>query len=322
MNAIESRRWRHGDPVPCPNAGERGSAVVSALMVAALVAAIGATLLVAQEAWIAQQGHLRDRQTARELMHTALHWARAILYDDRARGEVDHAGETWAHTLPPIDFEGARISGHIEDAQARFNLNSLAPGGRANNDAIAAYERLLDHLGLPSTLAQATADWIDSDSETRVPGGAENEYYLALPNPRRAADAPLIDIDELLWVRGHTPAIIERLRPHVIALPSVETINVNTATVEVLAAITALPLADVRQFVAVRETEPVTKVADLPARLPAGPLVARALLGVGSRYFLAHGRVRKGAVRLGLTALLDRNTAGSAWPLVVWQRLE
>lgn len=322
MKAIESRRWRHGASGPDAPRREHGSAVVSALMLAALVAAIGATLLVAQETWIAQQGHLRDRQTARELIHTALHWGRAILHDDRARGEVDHLGEAWAQTLPPVDFEGARISGQIDDAQARFNLNSLARVGRPENDAIAAYERLLDHLGLPKILAQAAADWIDSDSDTRVPGGAENEYYLALPNPRRAADAPLIDIDELLWVRGYTPAIIARLRPHVVALPSVETINVNTATVEVLAASTGLSLAEIRQFVVMRESAPVTKVADLPVRLPAGPLVARAPLGVGSRYFLVQGRVRKGAVRLGLTALLDRNTAGTAWPLITWQRLE
>lgn len=303
-------------------ATERGAAVVSALLIAAIVATIGTTLLVTQEFWIAQMDHLRDRQAARASLHAALHWARANLYDDRQRGVADHLGEAWAQNLPPIDFEGARISGHIDDAQSRFNLNSLAPEGRADPDAIAAYEHLLSDLGLPAALAQATADWLDKDSETRPPGGAESSYYQALPSPHRAADAPLVDVDELLWVRGHTPAIIAQLRPHVIALPTREPINVNTASAQVLAAVTGLSLNETRQFVISREIEPVTKLADLPTRLPVAAGEIKPGLGIGSRYFIVHCRVRRGAADLGLSALLDRQMPDKGWPGVVWQRME
>ncbi len=56
-------------------------------------------------------------------------------------------------------------------------------------------------------LADALLDFVDSDDTPR-PEGAEQEYYDALPNPYKIRNGPLATVDELLLVRGITPALL------------------------------------------------------------------------------------------------------------------
>ena len=293
-----------------------GAALISALLIAALVTLLGSSLLLSQETWIAQLGHQNDRLQARELAHIGMHWARAILYDDLRRGTSDHLGEAWAQSLKPIDVDGVTIEGRIIDAQSRFNLNSLVKGAERDPDGLAAYTRLLGLLGLPAELAQSLADWEDADDETGTPGGAENYYYLALPQPYRCANAPLSDIDELRWVRGYTPAVIARLAPYVIALPATPPVNANTALPEVLAASAGITLMQAQQLVATRMTYPALSAEALANRLPVANGSAR--LGVSSSFFLIQGQASKAATRFRIEALVSRQA--DRWPSVVWIR--
>ena len=80
------------------------------------------------------------------------------------------------------------------------------------------FQRLLSSLGLPPELVYALVDWIDADSQVMPSGGAEDGYYLNLPKPYRAANRPLVDLSELLWVRGFDEQIIKRLSGYVLSL--------------------------------------------------------------------------------------------------------
>jgi general secretion pathway protein K len=318
MNPRESRRWRYGDEAADGARPRRqvGAAAVAALLLAALVAALGGAILLSQETWIAQAVHQNDRLTARGLARIGVHWARAILYDDRSRSSADHLGEAWAQNMQPIEMDGATISGHIEDAEGRFDLNSLVVNGKRDAEALAIYARLLGMLDVPAELAQSLADWEDADDETADSGGAENYYYLALAQPYRAANAPLAALDELQWIKGYSPEAIARLTPYVTVLPAPASINANTASAEVLAAATGMSLSAAQQFVAGRVGKPLQQAGDLSVRLPAATGGGR--LGVSSRYFIVDGVVRKGAARMHLEALLDRDNSG--WPTIVWLR--
>jgi type II secretory pathway component PulK len=83
----------------------------------------------------------------------------------------------------------------IVDESSKLNLN------RAN------VEMLTRMPGIPEDLAAAIVDWRDRDSEI-TPGGAESEYYLTLPVPYYAKDAPYETMEELLLVRGVTRELL------------------------------------------------------------------------------------------------------------------
>jgi hypothetical protein len=56
-------------------------------------------------------------------------------------------------------------------------------------------------------VADSILDFIDEDDEPRE-YGAESEFYLSLPSPYEAKNAPLDSVEELLLVRGVTPLML------------------------------------------------------------------------------------------------------------------
>jgi type II secretory pathway component PulK len=61
--------------------------------------------------------------------------------------------------------------------------------------------------GMMPDVAEAILDWRDEDSEPRQEG-AENEYYLTLPQPYYCKNAAYETVEELLLVRGVTPELL------------------------------------------------------------------------------------------------------------------
>lgn len=296
----------------------RGSAIIAALLVVALVALIGGRVLVIQETSINQAQARDDHDAAREIAAAGLHWARAILYDDGRRSSTDHNGEAWAQTTPPTMVGEATISGYIEDAQGRFDLNSLAINGKMDPSALFVFARLLSNLGLPPGLAEAATDWIDQDDELISQESAESAYYSALQPRYRPSGVPFGSIEELLRVRGFSPAILEKLRPFIIALPNPAPVNVNTASPELLSALVPeLSLGDARRIAIERQRSPFASPAEFLERLPGGGGGKIPPLGVRSQFFLVHGAVRQSRTHYQVTAMLQRQE--SRWPRMVWQ---
>jgi len=88
-------------------------------------------------------------------------------------------------------------------------------------------------------LAASLLDWIDED-DVRQDGGAEDEVYQGLDPPYRAANRPLLSLDELRLVDGFDGALVDALRPYVTVYPIAGTggVNLNTAPSWVLAQLT------------------------------------------------------------------------------------
>jgi general secretion pathway protein K len=199
----------------------------------------------------------------------------------------------------------------------------MVANGIAQPDALARYRRLLALLDLPAKLAPALADWIDAVGVAQPEGGAEDAYYLGLSPPRRAANRPLVTIDELALVAGYTPEVLAKLRPFVTALPASagNAINVNTAPPQVLsAAIEGLSLPEANRITASRLARPFQNLAEFRARLPSGIAINEIALRVTSDGFVVRVGVRQGEVRATAVALLVRR--GAEWPRIVWQMLE
>ena len=300
-------------------AGQRGVAVVLAMGVVALAAMAATAIMVSQSTWSRQSELTANHVQAQILVQAGVDWARAVLSDDRRSSNVDHLGEPWALRLPPVAFENGELTGYIEDQQGAFNLNNLVQDGKVNLAQLARFRRLLSLLGLPITLGDALADWIDADSEPQPRGGAEDGYYLALDPPYLAANRPLTDVAELALVRGFDDSVRARLRPFVTALPQSTAVNVNTTSPEVLAAVVeGLNLDGARALAAQRDRAYFRDRADFARRLPRGAVVAEDAITVTSDYFVATLRVTIGDAEARGTALLAREDA--RWPAIVWRK--
>jgi len=294
-------------------------AVITAILVVALVASAASFMAWQQQLWLRQVENLGGQAQSRVVALAALQWARSALAQDARSSSVDHLGEGWAQPLSPLPVEGGELSGGLSDQQGLFNLNSLVREGKASAADLAVFQKLLDLLQLPPGLAGAVVDWIDPDAEPTYPGGAEDMDYLALDPPYRAANRALTTVDGLYRINGFDAARVERLRAFVTALPQATPVNVNTAPAEVLAAVAGLSLDQARALVAARKARHFADLADFRERLPQpeAPL-NETLLSVDSRYFLVTGHARFGRAKAGCQALLEREA--TAWPKLVWQK--
>lgn len=70
-----------------------------------------------------------------------------------------------------------------------------------------ARDLLMTLPGMTEDVADAILDWIDEDDEPRD-FGAESEYYTTLDPPYAPRNGPLVSVEELLLVRGVTPALL------------------------------------------------------------------------------------------------------------------
>jgi len=300
---------------------QRGVAVVMAMGVVSLAAVVATAILVSHNAWSRRAELAAQHAQALELLQAGSDWARAVLGDDQRANSVDHLGEPWAVRLPPMPLDNGELVGHIEDQQGLFNLNNVVSGGNLHPVQLARFQRLLVLLGLPASLADALADWVDEDDKPQPGHGAEDPYYLALDPPYRAANRPLIDLDELSLVRGFDARTRARLAPYVAALPASTAINVNTAPPEVLAAVVeGLDLGAARVLVGRRATAYFRTNAEFLAQLPKDVTISLQDIRVTSEYLIATMRVSSGGAQVRGNALLARREPGR-WPAVVWRKI-
>jgi general secretion pathway protein K len=299
-------------------APQRGVALITAILIVALIAIVAASLGLGQQIWLRQAQNVSDRAQAEALRRGALDFASVLLLRDAAKGNTDNLNEIWAQKVPPLPSDVGVIGISITDAQSRFNVNNLLRNGAPSASDIGVFQRLLQTQGLDPTLTEALRDWLDTDT-VASPGGAEDTEYLSLPHPYRAANQPLQSVDELRLVRGFTPEVVEKLRPYLIALPEATPININTAPEGVLMALSA-DLADnvVKQFVAMRQSQPLTDTGQLQSLLPSGrPLPPN--ISVATNYFLVNMDIRVGRLTRRSEALIHR-LPGAKTTEIVWER--
>ncbi len=299
----------------------RGVAVVTALLLTTLAITIVASLFWQQQVQVRSIENQRLQLQKQWVLRGALDWARLILREDAKYSATDDLNEPWAVPLSDTrldryvesaalrgDAGSAVLSGAIQDAQARLNLAGLATQGRVNPAAVQAFERLLTSMRQDPGLARAAAQQIADSTRAAIAGTAGQ------PRP-----ISFVQVDDLLAVRGCTPAVLNAIREHVVFLPVATPVNANTASAEVLAAqLPNLSLADATALVNTRRSAGFRSLADLAARLPGRPTeVDPALFSVASGYFLVTGRVTIRQATLRVQALVERHGASTH---LLWMR--
>jgi general secretion pathway protein K len=271
----------------------RGSALLLALVITALVATLAAAMVARQQRALALEAAERARVQSAWVLIGALDWARLILREDARNGGVDDLSEPWAVPLAEArlstflavdrehrgDDEGpqAFLSGAIHDLQGRLNLRGLiADNGEPDPAQLATLRRLCLVLG------------VGEDVAVRLAAG------LAAARRPDDAQAPLLPtrLSELRWL-GVDETALARLAPYLTLLPQATAVNLNTASRELLAAlIPDLDLGSAERIVQRRARQPYRSVQEFSTELGRELGELRPALAVGSSYFEVTGRLR------------------------------
>ncbi len=237
-------------------------------------------------------------------------WAMETLRRDREDNEVDHLEEAWATPIPGLPIQGGSLSGKIEDLQGRFNLNNLVDqDGNAVQARLDQFSRLLDALQVEVDIGPAVVDWIDRDLDPQL-GGAESADYLLRTPSHVAANLQMADASELRQIQGVTREIYETLLPHVSALPTGTTLNVNTATQAVLMSLaedlSSADAAALREGVGEKGYESVDEFLAHESFAGLDPPILAEGLGVGSNFFALLAEVNTEYGRISLESVVER----------------
>ena len=283
---------------------ERGSATVTALIVVGVAAVLLAGLMWRQQIQIRTLENARDQVQAQWLQRAAIDFARLVLVEDQRNSQIDHLGEAWAlpladgkvadflkNTDVPDEIAAVTLQGQLIDAQSQFNLANLWDKSfkTVNPSGVQEYGRLLDALGLDKNLAQQTAQGV------------------------LQMDMPIYDLEGLLKLPSYSPAILEQIRPFVTILPILTTVNVNTASAEVLmAAIPGLTRSAAGAFVQQRAATPLKSADEITTLLnkmgaSQGITLDASLVDVRSQFWLARSEIRMGRGIFVSSALIQRS---------------
>lgn len=292
-----------------------GMAVVSVLLVVAVIALLAAALMARQTTVIrsaqAEQTHIQ----ARWLLRGELSRARVVLGAEAQRTPVTRLDGVWATPVNGVvagelEGEAARLFGEIRDEQSRFNLLNLANAGQPDPRESAAFLRLCALTGVPKNQAELIMQRVVSSLSEAGPTVAGS-----LTAPR------LREVSDLLATPGLDPASVERLRPYITILPQRTWINANTAGPEVLAAwVPGLTLEHARAMLAARDHgQWFRNRGDFVSRLAiAGINESDIFIGITSQWFRVDSAIRTSRITLVMQALLHDDK--TRLPRVVWLR--
>jgi general secretion pathway protein K len=219
---------------------EKGAALLAVLLLVAVTGAIAAAAmegLALSRAAAANSAALdQGRAFADGVEQLALLTIDDLIAQDPERTTL--AGG-WNGAVRDIPMPGGGMAQvRVTDGGNCFNVNSVADGRPATGltrrpSGVLQFAGLMMALGVPEAdarrIAEAAADWVDSDN-VPGPGGAEDSTYLAAPRPHRTGNTLFADAGEVRALAGMTGEIYARLRPWLCALPvtDLSPININT----------------------------------------------------------------------------------------------
>ena len=301
-----------------PPEAERGAALLTVLLLVAVIAVMAGVVLERLRLATRLAGNAGAVEQARSYAEAAE--ALALAKVDGLLGQnptrVTLAGG-WSDRpfALPLPGGGTAVA-RATDGGNCFNLNGLvrpvSPGVYASDPAQrVVFARLGRLVGVPAAAAEqvaaGAADWIDTDADVQ-PGGAEDAAYTGQDPAYRTAGTLMTDPSELRAVAGVTPAIYAQLRPWVCTLPVAAPAPVNLDTLSPeqapLAAMLAPDTLGVDRAQAALRARPAEGWRDAGGFWSAAG-VAAAGGGVTSTWFTLRIEVASGRERLSERALID-----------------
>jgi general secretion pathway protein K len=204
---------------------QRGMALLITIMTVSLLVAV--TIQFHKTTWqqfLVANTFMVDNQL-NTIADSGVNIGLAVLQNDGEENQVDSLLDGWAELgkerLGGV-FPAGTLQLKIVDLSGRLQVNSLAQAGGKNPGAGANTEEeirlIFQNLLLSGVFAiedeaearsviDALVDWIDEDDQESE-FGAENSFYQSLAKPYDCRNGPVRYIEELLLVKGISPALL------------------------------------------------------------------------------------------------------------------
>lgn len=293
--------------------GERGGAILMAMLTVVLVATLAASTLWQQWRGVEIEAAERARIQSSWVLTGALDWARLILREDGRTGGADHLAEPWALPLEQARLSSflaadrsdalaadealdAFVSGQILDLQARLNISNLVQGGKVDEPSRRAFRRLFELLNLPlGELDRMVDALLLMNSAASEDAGADLPLWPQEP-------------EQLTWL-GLSSSTVHALRAFITILPMPTPVNLNTASAEVIyACVENFELADASRFVRERGALHLAQLSDA-VKLAGGPAsaISDKQHSVSTRYFDVYGKLQVDQVVVRARSIVQRD---------------
>ncbi|NNA66013.1 type II secretion system minor pseudopilin GspK [Pseudomonas gessardii] len=297
-------------------AQQRGMAIISALLIAAVVAVLAGAMLTRQSVFTRSLEAEQLRVQGSWLLQGALQTSRQQLWEARRKEVLTRLDQAWARPFAGV------VEGRLDDEQGKFNLRNLVSHQQPDAAQLQSFQRLCQLLGIDTGVSQRISQRVLASYVQRA--GASELSNLRSTSPEAAqallpAKAPMLrSLDDLAL----EPRVQQRLAAYVSVLPDNTWVNGNTASAEVLSAVVpGLSLPQAQGLVAERDSGRwFINRGDFVNRLRMPRLVVDSVqVGITSEWFRWHGRTRQAQRRVAVEALLYRPEERQ--PQVIWWRV-
>lgn len=308
---------------------QKGFALLTVLMIVALIAMMGSQLLYDQHTNIKRSSHMLHQAQSFAVQWGFESWVKEILIQDAEDNTYDSQNEHWGQIVGPMPYEGGELSARLIDLQGRLNLNNVMDVAGATNAEEQARQRAVwgsvlkryaEQNALNESFADVVTDWVDTDDIPSAYGAESNQYLLRKP-AYSAADQPMVMLSELKLMEGLRDLTREQwvsLQQDLTALPRVTSINVNTAERRVLIALADWLTEEVAdRWINERLISPAEKMEQFidfaadSTGIPAETIkkdLPDWMISVNSQYFLLNTQVDYGESQQGLSAIFFRES--------------
>ena len=263
---------------------ERGIALFLVLWVMALLTVIAGEFCHAIRTEVNVTRNYKEETQAHYIAVSGLFWAVGeLVVNERVPRQVKAPGSEAGQEdirpqintdVPPIPF-----------GDGRFKIEKMNESGKVNLNRAGALllKMMLNSFQIEEAdkniIVDSIMDWRDKDNLHRL-NGAEDDYYLSLPQPYKCKNGDFTSVEELLLVRGVTPEIFHGgLKDIVTVYQDKETgpvsdiqrrtgldfnkINVNAASPRMLRALPGITEDIVQAIVKYREKKDFRSLTDL-----------------------------------------------------------
>lgn len=297
---------------------QKGLALILVLMIFAITSVLAIAMVERQSSDMQRSTTMLTVQQARAYTLAAEDAVKTGLHMSwQQNKETVHNKEDWAQERRfPLSPGMAYI--RIRDAQGRFNLNTLSPQAANHQRQQQRFTNLLNLLAIDPIISNNLSNWMNKESQV-------DDFYQRKELPYRAAYQTCKHTSELLLVDGMDLDVYAQLEPFIACLPITASLNVNTASPMVLAALDgSLTLAQGESMAAARgekgfatldefwnlaEVQPFVKV-DENNKENENEVWVQTDFSVSSEYFAAFIRVDL-AERIASSEVLIKREAGN-----------
>ncbi|WP_271043919.1 type II secretion system minor pseudopilin GspK [Pseudomonas sp. VB3] len=297
-------------------AKQRGMAIISALLIAAVVAVLAGAMLTRQSVFTRSLEAEQLRVQGTWLLQGALQASRQQLWDARRKEVLTRLDQPWARPFAGV------VEGRLDDEQGKFNLRNLVSQQQPDVAQLQSFQRLCQLLGIDPNTSQRISQRVLASYAQRAGGSDVSSLHSTSPEAAQTllpARAPMLrSLDDLAL----EPGVQQRLAAYVSVLPDNTWVNGNTASAEVLSAVVpGLSLSQAQGLVAERDSGRwFINRGDFVNRLRMPQLLVDSVqVGITSEWFRWHGRARREQRRVAVEALLYRPE--DRQPQVIWWRV-